>query len=518
MRVMMLGWEFPPHISGGLGTACLGLTRALDRLQTQVTFVLPTGVSEQTEKHVRLLAADGSVIPGDEPQAFEQAPSQGGSPTTATQPKLTAPPPPAPAPAPAPKASDWTVTESSAMRHIRVRPLHSPMVSPYQSVGGHIYDTPPHVEENIQRARQHLEQKSAAEKIFEAATRPTPDQDASKPQSPARPKAAPKPLKPVYAGDIVAQANEYALQCVHLAREEDFDIIHAHDWMTFPAGLALARKFGKPLIVHIHSTEFDRSGEHINQAVYDIERQGMHGADRVFVVSYLTRAIVQERYSVPPEKITVVYNGIENDTTNHQSSVPMIHKGEKVVLFMGRITMQKGPEYFIHAAKRVLEKLRNVTFVMAGSGDQTESMMNLAQQEGIADKLIFTGFLRGKEVDRVFRMADVFVMPSVSEPFGIAPLEAISHDVPVIISKTSGVAEVLQHALKVDFWDVDAMANKIIAVLKHDALSHTLRVHADVELRRLTWDETAQKCLVVYDELISNARVAQSAKSNKTTK
>jgi glycosyltransferase involved in cell wall biosynthesis len=390
------------------------------------------------------------------------------------------------------------------MRHIRVRPIHSPMVSPYQSVGGYVYDIPPHVEENIQRARVHLEEKSAAEKIFEAATKPQPGE----PIKPAK-KPPAKPLKPVYAGDIVAQANAYALQCVHLAKEEDFDIIHAHDWMTYPAGLALARKFKKPLVVHIHSTEFDRSGEHVNQEVYDIEREGMHGADRVFCVSYLTRSIIEQRYSVPPEKITVIYNGIENDSSLHQSSIPMIRKGEKVVLFMGRITMQKGPEYFIHAAKRVLEKLRNVTFVMAGSGDQTESMMSLAQEQGIADKLIFTGFLRGKEVDRVFRMADVFVMPSVSEPFGIAPLEAISHDVPVIISKTSGVAEVLQHALKVDFWDVDAMANKIIAVLKHEALSHTLRVHADVELRRLTWDESAQKCMVIYDELVSASRITK---------
>ena len=158
----------------------------------------------------------------------------------------------------------------------------------------------------------------------------------------------------------------------------------------------------------------------------------------------------------------------------------------------------------------MLDELADAQLVDGWDGSTGgEAMMDLAQKEGISDKLIFTGFLRGKEVDRVFRMADVFVMPSVSEPFGIAPLEAISHDVPVIISKTSGVSEVLHHALKVDFWDVDAMANKIIAVLKHDALSHTLRVHADVELRRLTWDESAQKCMVVYDELIANARLAK---------
>ncbi|MBL4701921.1 MAG: glycosyltransferase family 4 protein [Phycisphaeraceae bacterium] len=494
MRVLMLGWEFPPHISGGLGTACLGLTRALDRLQTKVTFVLPTGVSEQTEKHVKLIAADGSIIPSgpdsdqsadiSQPNSSQKNSHQAACPTAA-------------------KASRWTVTESSTMRHIRVRPIHSPMISPYQSVGGRVYDIPPHVEENIQRARVHLETKSDAQKIFEAATPGSPGSS----EYHHRKKHHPKPIKPVYEGDIIAQANAYALQCVHLAKSEDFDIIHAHDWMTYPAGLALAKKFKKPLVVHIHSTEFDRSGEHVNQAVYDIERQGLHGADRVFAVSYLTRSILEKRYDVPAEKITVVYNGIENNNNNgHQPALPIIRKGEKVVLFMGRITVQKGPEYFIHAAKRVLEKLPNVTFVMAGSGDQTESMMSLAQQEGVDEKLIFTGFLRGNEIDRIFRMANVFVMPSVSVPFGIAPLEAISHDVPVIISKTSGVAEVLKHALKVDFWDIDEIANKIIAVLKHDALSQTLRVHADVELRRLTWDEAAQKCILAYEELITAPR------------
>ncbi len=503
MRVLMLGWEFPPHISGGLGTACLGLTRALDRLDTAVTFILPTGVSQITEPHVKLIAADGMSIPTED-EKDESAVSKSAA-------KLTAETIPVDDPNQSPvrnKVTQWTMTESSAMRHISVRPIESPMISPYQSVGGRLYDVPPHVQENIERARVHLEEKSAAEKIFEAATRLDPSETSSDGQ-PAKPKEKPKPIKPVYQGDIVAQANNYALQCLNVAREEDFDIIHAHDWMTFPAGLAISRKFKKPLVVHVHSTEFDRSGEHVNQPVYDIEREGMHGADAVFVVSYLTRSIIQERYGVDPDKIHVIYNGIESGNSEYQSPIPLIRKGEKVVLFMGRITMQKGPEYFIHAAKRVLEKFRNVTFVMAGSGDQTEAMMDLAQKEGIADKLIFTGFLRGKEVDRVFRMADVFVMPSVSEPFGIAPLEAISHDVPVIISKTSGVAEVLHHALKVDFWDVDAMANKIIAVLKHDALSHTLRVHADVELRRLTWDESAQKCMVVYDELIANARLAK---------
>ena len=267
-----------------------------------------------------------------------------------------------------------------------------------------------------------------------------------------------------------------------------------------PAGLAVAAATGKPLVAHVHSTEFDRAGENTNQQIYDIERRGMHGAMRVIAVSYLTRSIVLHRYGVDPEKVDVVYNGIDNDKLDPSASPrTAIAKGDKIVLYLGRVTMQKGPEYFITAARKVLDKFDKVKFVVAGSGDKIEEIIELAAAQGIGQKVLFTGFLRGPDVERVFKMADVYVMPSVSEPFGIAPLEAISHDVPVIISKTSGVAEVLTHALKVDFWDVDDIANKIIAVLKHPPLSATLREHADIEVRKLTWDDAARKCNAVYD-------------------
>ena len=300
-----------------------------------------------------------------------------------------------------------------------------------------------------------------------------------------------------YAGDIIGDCRRYAHLVLRLCAHERFDVIHAHDWMTYPAGMALARLSGKPLVVQIHSTEFDRSGQNVNQQVYDIERRGMHAAIAVIAVSQLTRSICVHRYGVPANKIRVVYNGVDLDPS--VGGGLSVSPKDKIVLFLGRITMQKGPEYFVAAAKRVLEKIDNVKFLVAGNGDMAQRMIELAAEMGIGHKVLFTGFLRGQDVKRVFQMADCYVMPSVSEPFGIAPLEAMSHDVPVIISKQSGVSEVLTHALKVDFWDVDEMANKIVAVLRHPPLSQTLREHGALELRKLTWDGAASKCVQVYE-------------------
>src|ERR1041384_8017598 len=245
--------------------------------------------------------------------------------------------------------------------------------------------------------------------------------------------------------------------------------------MTFPAGLAVAGIKGVPLVVHVHSTEFDRSGQNVDQRIYDIERRGMPGAMKVIAVSILTKNIVSHHYGIDPGKVEVVYNAVEINGNGFDEEKYKIHKDEKIVLFLGRITMQKGPEYFLAAAKKVLEVMDNVKFVMAGSGDMIRRTIEMAAAMGIGHKVLFTGFLRGGDVARVFKMSDLYVMPSVSEPFGIAPLEAMSHDVPVIISKQSGVSELLNHVLKVDFWDTDEMANKIIAVLRHRPLASTLR-------------------------------------------
>jgi len=281
-------------------------------------------------------------------------------------------------------------------------------------------------------------------------------------------------------------------------------VVHAHDWLTYPAGLAVARATGKPLVVHVHATEFDRSGDSVNQGVYDIERTGMQGASRVIAVSMLTRAICTARYGVPYDKVDVVWNGVEQPANQPGEGV-RISEADKIVLFLGRITMQKGPEYFIAAAKRVLEKMDNVKFVVAGSGDMAMRMIELAAGMGIGQKVLFTGFLRGKDVERIFKMADCYVMPSVSEPFGIAALEALHNGTPIIVSKQSGVAEAVTHALKVDFWDIDEMANKILAVLRYPPLSKTLIEHGAFDVRRLTWEGAANKCVESYQKAIAAA-------------
>jgi len=271
--------------------------------------------------------------------------------------------------------------------------------------------------------------------------------------------------------------------------------------MTYPAGIAVAAVTGKPLVIHVHSTEFDRSGEHVNQAVYDIERKGMHLADRVIAVSHLTRNIIISRYGVCGSKVEVVYNAVERNGNNNGSfDKAGIASNEKIVLFLGRITMQKGPEYYLMAARKVLEVVDNVKFVMAGSGDMMGRVIEMAADMGIGNKVLFTGFLRGDDVEKVYQMADLYVMPSVSEPFGIAPLEALNYDVPVLISKQSGVAEVLTHVLKVDFWDIDEMANKMVAVLKYPPLRMTLRQHGNFEVRKLQWTDSAKKCAQVYED------------------
>ncbi len=479
MRVLMLGWEFPPYITGGLGTACYGLTKALSRYGTQVAFVLPRQITGSQVSHVRLLHP-GSLLP----QSLIAAPamvtttpasdstlhgddeSLGDASTRAVEPSPIA----WRQPAHTPQSASSTIAKQTP----------GWLASPYQSAGGQLHE--PQV---ITGKPATLDATGQPRVGFFTAPSFYQEQAAS-------------PWVNPYAGDLMSDTQRYGEFCVALARQEHFDLVHAHDWMTFPAGLAVAAATGKPLLVHVHSTEFDRSGQNVNQGVYDLERRGVHGAIRVIAVSHLTRSILIHRYGLDPAKVDVVYNGIESDQTHAHVSKASIRRGDKIVLFLGRITWQKGPEFFIRAARKVLEKYERVKFVMAGSGDRITQVIELAAAYGIGHKVVFTGFLHGADVERLFKMADVYVMPSISEPFGIAPLEAIRHDVPVIISKSSGVAEVLTHALKVDFWDIEEMANKIIAVLKHPPLSSTLREQADMEVRRLSWDDAAAKCVHTY--------------------
>ncbi len=447
----MLGWEFPPFISGGLGTACYGLTKAMSGLGTDVMFVLPRPVSTPFSTHVRL------VSPRPE----------------------------------SPLAAPSTEFRLDEFEHVTFRTVSAQIGNPYQR--------PEQYQQQPQKTPPKTviaERKRVSKATLVATTDPARAAAAGVQVQAAS--SAPAASSP-YAGDLFAEIQRYAALATEIARQESFELVHAHDWMTFPAGLAVAAAKGVPLVVHVHSTEFDRSGENVNQRIYDIERRGMHGAIKVIAVSHLTRNICAHRYGVDPAKIEVVYNAIDMNGNGFDEEQYKIHKDEKIVLFLGRITMQKGPEYFLAAAKKVLEVIDNVKFVMAGSGDMIRRIIEMAAAMGIGHKVLFTGFLRGADVEKVFKMADLYVMPSVSEPFGIAPLEAMSHDVPVLISKQSGVSEVLTHALKCDFWDIDEMANKIIAVLRHPPLASTLRQHGAFDVRRRSWADAAKQCIQVYE-------------------
>ncbi len=424
MKVFMLGWEFPPFISGGLGTACYGLTKALDQIGVEVTFVLPTMIQSRYATHVKLVTPD--------------------------------------------LLQSHTPFKVSPLRNVVFRTISSPL-QPYITADSY--------QKQIEQSLKALQARRGHSGQFAGTLN--------------------------YSGDMYNEVQRYAALAVELAAGEQFDIIHAHDWMTYPAGVEVARATGRPLIIHVHSTEFDRSGEHVNQMIYDIERMGMHCADRVIAVSHFTRGIIISRYGVSGDKVEVVYNGVErNGRTHWPAELTTIKKDERIVLFLGRITMQKGPDYFLRAAKKVLEKMDDVKFVMAGSGDLMHRAVEMAAELGIGSKVLFTGFLCGEDVQKIYKMADLYVMPSVSEPFGIAPLEALDNDVPVIISKQSGVSEVLKHALKVDFWDVDEMANKIVAVLKYPPLGVTLRSHGNYEVRKLQWKDCAAACNRLYEEML----------------
>ncbi|MGD8744012.1 MAG: glycosyltransferase family 4 protein [Candidatus Woesebacteria bacterium] len=305
--------------------------------------------------------------------------------------------------------------------------------------------------------------------------------------------------------DFVRAALAFGEKALDLAKKMECDVIHSHDWLSFPAGVAAKEVLGKPLITHVHSTEFDRTGGHYpNRRVYEIERDGLIAADRVISLSQLQRDILINNYGLDRNKIEIVTNGIEKVKEERlpPALVPLKQMGYKIVLYLGRITLHKGPEYFIRAAAKVLQFNPKAIFVIVGSGDMQEYMMNEAARMGIIDKVVFTGFLRGEEKNRVWQSADVYVMPSVSEPFGLTALESISNETPVILSKQSGVAEVLDNALKVDFWDTDEIANKILAVLEYPSLGRDLRKEGIRELSNISWDDSADKCIGIYKRLV----------------
>lgn len=310
----------------------------------------------------------------------------------------------------------------------------------------------------------------------------------------------------MYGATLFDEVCRYAVLAQSIAENEDFDIIHAHDWLSFGAGLEAKKVSGKPLIVHVHATEFDRTGGNgLNQNIYEVEKEGMEKADAVIAVSNFTRDMITRHYGIDPDKIHVVYNAI--NIWDYKNLAPEFEKlkkaGTKVVLFVGRITLQKGPDYFLKAAKKVLEYRPDTIFVIAGSGDMEHQIIDEAARLGIAEKVFFVGFLRGEELHKTYQGADLYVLPSVSEPFGIAPLEALANGTPVLVSKQSGISEVLSHALKVDFWDIDEMANQIVAALEHEPLTQCLIECEKEELPKFNWQDSASKCIGVYKELLS---------------
>jgi len=431
MRVLMFGWEFPPHISGGLGTASYGLTKGMATLDDlEVIFVVPKAWGDEEQTMVRLVGAN--KIPVASRKVYYKG-------------------------------------FRRPLEKIEVSSKIIPYIDPSDFWKVVTTETTGH----------NLFVQTNDNGTVDFSGR--------------------------YDNYLMDEINKYAIVASVIAEENEFDVIHAHDWLAYPAGIAAMAVSGKPLVIHVHATDFDRSGGSVNPDVYRIEKNGMDAASKIITVSNLTRDIVINKYNIDPDKVETVYNAVEPVSFCDDM---LVSKGfdEKVVTFLGRITLQKGPEYFIEAAYKVLKVMSNVRFVMAGSGDMMERMMRRAAALKITDRFHFTGFLRGADVFKMLEMSDVYIMPSVSEPFGISPLEAMQSSVPVIISKQSGVAEILTHAVKTDFWDIDAMADAIYGILNYPALSRMFIKNGKEEVIRLKWDNSARHVKDIYFRVIENTK------------
>jgi glycosyltransferase involved in cell wall biosynthesis len=427
MKVLMFGWEFPPNISGGLGTACYGLTRGLSTLpDVEVTFVVPKAYGDEKKSNIQLIGAGEIPVRNRRINLKEF---------------------------------------HKSIEYFEVASKLVPYVDPLDFAKQTTF--------TVEDAGASIETDMHGRIQFSGK----------------------------YGPDLLSEIGKYALVANFIAGDNEFDVIHAHDWLAYPAGIAAKQVSGKPLVIHVHATDFDRSGNSVNPNVYSIERKGMEAADRIITVSNLTRKIVIDKYHIDPKKVVTVYNAVE--PLKKSGKLPVIKcVSEKIVTFLGRITLQKGPEYFVEAAARVLQKMDNVRFVMAGSGDMMNKMIKRAATLGISQKFHFTGFLKGKEVFKLLRMSDLYIMPSVSEPFGISPLEAMQSGVPVIISHQSGVAEILTHAIKVNFWDIDAIADAIHGIISFPAMSKMLISNGMMESNGLKWENSARRVREIYNQAI----------------
>jgi len=309
-------------------------------------------------------------------------------------------------------------------------------------------------------------------------------------------------MKENYGKNLFAEIARYAKAASSIVKRSDFEVIHAHDWMTYEAAGIAKKLTGKPFIAHIHATEFDRTGGNPNHEISHREFLGLKDADMIIANSHFTKENVIKHYEIDADKIKVVHWGIDQDNPHYEDKIESPFVDEKTVLFLGRVTLQKGPDYFVKVAQEVTKHVPNVKFVFAGSGDMLPKVIDEVNTSDMADKFVFTGFLRGKEVHHAFQMADLYVMPSVSEPFGLVALESMRNGTPVLMSKQSGVSEVVTHAYKVDFWNIEDMTNKIVAHLEYPALSEEIQKNAHRESKKFTLEEPAQKCMDHYKEAL----------------
>ncbi len=427
MKTLMFGWEFPPHISGGLGTACYGITKGLYALGgVDILFVVPKAYGDENQKNIRIIGAGDIHV------------------------------------------SERVVDFKNFLKKIKFLEVNSKLVP---------YTSPEEYEKlsnkDIKGENKYIYTPYHGKIEFQGG----------------------------YGSNLFQEIANYAYIASIIATSNDFDIIHAHDWLTYPAGIAAKMASGKPLVIHVHATDFDRSGGSVNPVVFDIEKQGMEMADKIIAVSNLTRNTIIEKYGISPDKVVTVYNAVEPLDDKEDLK---ISKGitDKIVTFLGRVTLQKGPEYFVEAASLVLQKMENVRFVMAGSGDMLNKIINQVAHLRMGDHFHFTGFLTGDDVKDMFALSDVYVMPSVSEPFGISPLEAMQSNVPVIISKQSGVSEILKYAVKINFWDIEAMADAIYGILNYQGLQNMFRLYGKQEVDNLKWENTAAKTKEIYNSLL----------------
>lgn len=424
MKVLMFGWEYPPHILGGLGTASYGLTKGLScQSDMEITFCLPKSWGDEDRSFIHIIPMDCV------PVVYHDV--------------------------------DWNYVAG------RIGDRMDPQL--YYDLRSHIYADFRYIGTNDLGC-------------IEFSGR--------------------------YPDNLYEEINNYSIVAGVVARQQEFDIIHAHDWLTYPAGIYAKQLSGKPLVIHVHATDFDRSRGHVNPTVYSIEKDGMDHADCIMCVSELTRQTVINHYYQDPRKCFAVHNAVYPLEPHKQAIVdrrkPFRDKKEKVVTFLGRITMQKGPEYFIEAAKLVIERTPDIRFCMAGSGDMLAAMIELAASKGISDRLHFPGFMKGDQVFEAFRDSDVYVMPSVSEPFGISPLEAMQSGVPSIISKQSGCGEILTNCIKTDYWDINAMADAMYALCTYDSLHDYLQEEGKKEVDQITWEKVGQRIRMLYDQCLNH--------------